>query len=60
MLKTGLYLIILVTTLFRAPKLDERQIDEDAEEAEEEGLLASTGRRFNATWQDIRGQEDSA
>ncbi|GAM38779.1 hypothetical protein TCE0_033f09791 [Talaromyces pinophilus] len=55
----GLYLIILVASLLRTPKLDERQIDEDAEEAEEEGLLASTGRRFNATWQDIRG-EDSA
>lgn len=48
-----------MASLFRTPKLDERQIDEDAEEAEEEGLLASTGRRFNATWQDIRG-EDSA
>lgn len=57
--ETGLYLIILVASLFRTPKLDEHQIDEDAEEAEEEGLLASTGRRFNATWQDIRGQEDS-
>jgi len=56
----GLYLIILVTSLFRTPKLDERQIDEDAEEAEEEGLLASTGRRFNATWQDIRGQGDES
>jgi LMBR1 domain-containing protein 1 len=52
----GLYLLILTTSLFRTPKLDERQIDEDAEEAEEEGLLASTGRRFNATWQDIRDE----
>ncbi|KAF3403664.1 putative lysosomal cobalamin transporter [Penicillium rolfsii] len=52
----GIYLIIFVTTLFQAPKLDERQIDEDAEEAEEEGLLASTGRRFGATWQDITGR----
>ncbi|KAF3406415.1 putative lysosomal cobalamin transporter [Talaromyces pinophilus] len=55
----GLYLIILVASLLRTPKLDERQIDEDAEEAEEEGLLASTGRRFNATWQDIRGEESA-
>ncbi|OKL56868.1 putative lysosomal cobalamin transporter [Talaromyces atroroseus] len=52
----GLYLLFLITSLFRTPKLDERQIDEDAEEAEEEGLLASTGRRFNATWQDIRDE----
>ena len=31
-------------------------IDQDAEEDEEEGLLASTGRRFGATWQDITGR----
>ncbi|KAJ5092216.1 LMBR1-like membrane protein [Penicillium alfredii] len=52
----GLYLVVFVTSLFRSPALDERQIDEDAEEAEEEGLLANTGRRFNATWQDITGR----
>ena len=49
----GIYLIVFVTSLFRSPKLNERQLDEDAEEAEEEGLLASTGRRFDATWQDV-------
>lgn len=43
-------------TLFRTPKLNEQQIDEDAEEAEEEGLLASTGRRFGATWEDLGGR----
>ncbi|KAJ6092009.1 hypothetical protein N7467_003978 [Penicillium canescens] len=52
----GLYLIVFVTSLLRTPKLDERQLDEDAEEAEEEGLLANTGRRFNASWQDITGR----
>ncbi|KAJ6042525.1 uncharacterized protein N7446_013591 [Penicillium canescens] len=52
----GLYLIVFVTSLLRSPKLDERQLDEDAEEAEEEGLLANTGRRFNASWQDITGR----
>jgi len=36
--------------------LGERQFDEDAEEHEEEGLLASTRRRFNANWQDITGR----
>lgn len=51
-----MYLIVFVTTLFRTPKLDEEQMDADLEEAEEEGLLASTGRRFNATWQDIIGR----
>lgn len=55
-LLTGVYLIVFVTSLFRTPTLDERQLDEDAEEAEEEGLLASTGRRFGATWQDITGR----
>lgn len=48
--------MVFVTTLFRAPRLDEQQLDEDAEEAEEEGLLASTGRRFGATWEDLTGR----
>jgi LMBR1 domain-containing protein 1 len=52
----AVYLIVFVTTLFRTPRLDEEQLDADLEEAEEEGLLASTGRRFNATWQDITGR----
>lgn len=51
-----MYLIVFITTLFRAPKLDETSLDQDAEEEEEEGLLASTGRRFDATWQDITGR----
>jgi LMBR1 domain-containing protein 1 len=52
----GIYLIFVITALFRTPKLDEQQLDEDAEEAEEEGLLASAGRRFGATWEDITGR----
>jgi LMBR1 domain-containing protein 1 len=52
----GVFLIVFVTSLFRAPKLDLSQLDEDAEADEEEGLLASTSRRFGATWQDIRGK----
>ena len=52
----AIYLIVFLLSLFRTPKLDEHQLDEDAEEDEEEGLLASTGRRFGATWQDITGQ----
>lgn len=47
---------MFITTIFRTPKLDEEQMDADLEEEEEEGLLASTGRRFNATWQDIIGR----
>ncbi|KAK5171968.1 uncharacterized protein LTR77_003605 [Saxophila tyrrhenica] len=52
----GIFLIVFVVMLFRVPRLDEEQLDEDLREAEEEGLLASTGRRFGATWQDITGK----
>jgi LMBR1 domain-containing protein 1 len=52
----AVYLIVFITTLFRTPKLDTAQLDADLEEEEEEGLLSSTGRRFNATWQDIMGR----
>jgi LMBR1 domain-containing protein 1 len=52
----GVFLIVFITALFRAPKLDLNELDDDAEAAEEEGLLASTGRRFGATWQDITGR----
>ena len=51
-----MYLIVFLLTLFRTPRLNEDQLDQDLEEEEEEGLLASTGRRFNATWQDITGR----
>lgn len=47
-------------SLFRTPKLNQYTLDQDAEEDEEEGLLASTGRRFGATWQDITGQAGTA
>ena len=52
----GIFILVFVVMLFRVPKLDEEQMDEDLREREEEGLLASTGRRFGATWQDITGQ----
>ena len=45
-----------LTVLFRSQNFGERQLDEDAEEAEEEGLLATTDRRFNVTRQDITGR----
>ncbi|PLB44694.1 putative lysosomal cobalamin transporter [Aspergillus steynii IBT 23096] len=45
----GIYLVVLVACLLRSPRLDEQQLDEDAEEAEEESLLASTGRHFGTT-----------
>ena len=47
-------MIVFIVMLFRVPRLDEEQLDEDLREEEEEGLLASTGRRFGATWQDIK------
>ncbi|KAF4252642.1 hypothetical protein CNMCM8057_005921 [Aspergillus fumigatus] len=43
------YLIVLVASLVRSPRLDERQLEEDVEEAEEESLLASTRRSGNPT-----------
>jgi len=52
----GIFMIVFIVMLFRTPHLDEEQLDEDLQEEEEEGLLASTGRRFNATWQDITGR----
>lgn len=52
----AVYLVIFVLTLFRTPRMGNYQLEQDAEEDEEEGLLASTGRRFGATWQDITGK----
>ncbi|CRK33932.1 hypothetical protein BN1708_006201 [Verticillium longisporum] len=52
----AVFLVVFVTGLFRTPKLNLSELDEDAEADEEEGLLASTGRRFGATWQDITGR----
>lgn len=52
----GVFLVVFVTTLFRTPTLNVSEFDEEAEADEEEGLLASTSRRFGATWQDITGR----
>ncbi|KAL2154995.1 hypothetical protein VTH82DRAFT_3671 [Thermothelomyces myriococcoides] len=52
----AVFLIVFATSLFRTPRLDLADIDERAEVDEEEGLLASTGRRFGATWGDITGR----
>ena len=52
----GIFLLAFVLLLIRTPRLDEEGLDGDAVEEEEEGLLASTGRRFGATWQDITGR----
>ena len=52
----GIFMIVFIVMLFRVPKLDEEQLDEDLREEEEEGLLASTGRRFGANWQDLTGR----
>ncbi|KAL6863844.1 hypothetical protein J3F83DRAFT_169476 [Trichoderma novae-zelandiae] len=55
----GVFLIVFVTALVRTPKVDLAEMDEFAEADEEESLLASTSRRFDATWQDVRGQPGS-
>ena len=52
----GIFLIVFITTLVRTPKINVNELDEEAEADEEEGLLASTGRRFGATWQDLTGR----
>jgi LMBR1 domain-containing protein 1 len=52
----GIFFIVLVTVFIRTPKINMAEIDEDAEADEEESLLASTGRRFGATWEDLRGR----
>jgi LMBR1 domain-containing protein 1 len=52
----AVFLVVFVTSLFRTPRLNLSELDEEAEVDEEEGLLASTGRRFGATWQDITGR----
>ncbi|KAL2828870.1 LMBR1-like membrane protein-domain-containing protein [Aspergillus pseudoustus] len=49
----SIYLLALVTSLLRASKLNERQLDEDAENAEEEALLTSTRRRADTQWQSV-------
>ncbi|KAH7313572.1 LMBR1-like membrane protein-domain-containing protein [Stachybotrys elegans] len=56
----GVFMIVLVTAIIRTPKLNMSDIDDDAEADEEESLLASTGRRFGATWQDFRGKTSSS
>lgn len=53
MVYIGIYLAVFVTALIRSPRLHASESDADLQEEEEEGLLASTGRRFNATWQDL-------
>ena len=52
----AVFLIVLITAVIRTPKVNMHEIDEDAEADEEESLLATTGRRFDATWQDLRGK----
>ncbi|CBF84806.1 putative LMBR1 domain protein [Aspergillus nidulans FGSC A4] len=52
----GVYLLALITSLLRSPKLDEQQLDEDAEEAEEEALLSGSRRNMDDRWQSIVGR----
>ncbi|KAK5940719.1 hypothetical protein PMZ80_007136 [Knufia obscura] len=52
----GIFLIAFILLLFRTPKLSEGDSDSDIIEEEEEGLIASTGRRFGANWEDITGR----
>ncbi|KAL4802869.1 LMBR1-like membrane protein-domain-containing protein [Aspergillus unguis] len=49
----GIHLLALVISLLRSPKVDERQLDEDAEDAEEEALLANSRRNADSRWQGV-------
>lgn len=51
----AVFLIVYITALIRSPKVNVAEFDDNAEADEEEGLLAATGHRFGATWEDIRG-----
>ncbi|OAA62285.1 LMBR1-like membrane protein [Cordyceps fumosorosea ARSEF 2679] len=50
----AVFAVVLVTAAFRPPRVNLAELDEDAEEDEEESLLAATGRRFAASWEDAR------
>jgi len=52
----GVFMVVFLTSLFRTPKLNMNELDDEAEVDEEEGLLASTGRRLGASWGDITGR----
>lgn len=52
----GIFVIGFILLLFRTPKLGEGDSESDILEEEEEGLIASTGRRMEATWEDITGR----
>ncbi|KAK7756940.1 hypothetical protein SLS62_000956 [Diatrype stigma] len=56
----AVFLLVFLTSLWRTPHLDLGDLDERAEADEEEGLLAGTGSRFSATWQDITGRRRDA
>ncbi|KAL2824544.1 hypothetical protein BDW59DRAFT_147494 [Aspergillus cavernicola] len=49
----GIHLLALVISLFYRSRLNEQQLDEDAENAEEEALLASSRRNADSRWQDV-------
>lgn len=53
----GILLLTILTGLFWTPRLGSRaEEDEAAEVEEEEGLLAGTGRRTRAAWEDLAGR----
>lgn len=53
----AVFLTVFATSLFRVPKVNLSELDEEAEADEEEGLLAaSSRRRTGATRRDVTGQ----
>ncbi|KAI5798950.1 LMBR1-like membrane protein-domain-containing protein [Geopyxis carbonaria] len=53
----GVFVLVTLTGLVWTPRLGSRaEEDEAAEAEEEEGLLAGTGRRTRAAWEDLTGR----
>lgn len=51
-------MLVFLTSLFRTPRLNLSELDEEAKADKEEGLPSSTWKRFGATWQDVTGPEE--
>ncbi|KKA26289.1 hypothetical protein TD95_000088 [Thielaviopsis punctulata] len=55
----GVFVLALFVTCVRGPRLNLSQVDEDAEEDEEERLLARSPEEYGGTWADISGRARS-
>lgn len=56
----GIFIITTITGLIQTPKMDIDTEIEDAEEAEEESLLAASRTRFRGAWDDVTGRTSNS